>query len=168
MRPILIGQAPGPNTDPSLPLYPHPSTSAGGRLAQFMGLGAEDYIDAFERLNLVQEYPGRRKHDDKFPLYQARLRAGELRPLMRGRTVILMGRKVASAWGEPVAQAEFFEWVRCGTFGTMLAVVPHPSGRNHWYNSSENRQQARIFWMTVIAPLLGQGQPTPRIEEMAA
>ena len=150
-RPLLVGQAPGPNTDPLRPLYPASRSSTGGRLAQFMGLSPEEYLERFDRVNLLSEFPGKSGVEDKFPLYQARVAAGAIRPLVRDRVVVLIGRGVARAWGGEVATAEFLSWVTCPHFGTRLACVPHASGRNHWYNKSENREAVLLFWQTLLA-----------------
>lgn len=148
---LLIGQAPGPNTLPGLPLHPHPRTSAGGRLAEQMGLTPEDYIRYFQRINLLNKFPGRHKRDDKFPLAKAKAAAEAIRPLLVGRKVVLVGRNVATAFGLGL---EFFTWGSYPALPAMelfdVAVVPHPSGRNHWYNKPENRQQASEFWSQLL------------------
>ena len=149
MKPLLIGQAPGPNTDPTRPLYPLPRSSAGGRLAEFMGLEPKLYNSIFDKVNLLNEFPGRGKRDDKFPLRDAMIAASAMRPLLKGRDVILIGRNVALAFG---LQLEFHTWTDMFTPANWIAVVPHPSGRNHWYNSPENRVIAREFWKTLLRP----------------
>lgn len=153
MRPLLIGQAPGPNTDPELPLFPVPSRSAGGRLQHLMGLTRGEYLKSFDRINLLPFFPGKHKRDDKFPMSPAKLSARAIRPLLANRMVILVGRNVANAFG---LQAEWHDWVewpvrrRCivsrDTGCCRIAVVPHPSGRNLWYNNEENRASAEAFW----------------------
>lgn len=151
-RPLLIGQAPGPNTDPEYPLYPAPKTSAGGRLCDLMGITRGQYLKSFDRANLLPYFPGRTQaRDDSFPMAPARLAARVMRPLLRGRQVILVGRKVADAFGVP--RVEWFEEfplhcgprhaaTECSGLATAI-VIPHPSGRNHWYNSETNRELAR-------------------------
>lgn len=162
-RPLLIGQAPGPNTNPDLPLFPVPKTSAGGRLQHLMGLTRAEYMQLFERTNLLHEFPGRHKRDDKFPMAKARLAASTIRPLLTGRRVVLVGRNVANAFD--LGEMQFHRWqsvrarracIISGCDGmTMLAVVPHPSGRNHWYNSQGNRDEAARFWQELINDLSG-------------
>lgn len=153
MKTLLIGQAPGPNTDPEYPLYPVPRTSAGGRLCTLLGMTKGEYLRTFDRCNLLPYFPGRsRIRDDSFPMPAARLAARVMRPLLRGRHVVLVGRKVASAFD--LQEADWFSPVqlRCGPRhavtdcpGVATAmVVPHPSGRNHWYNSDDNREAARV------------------------
>lgn len=157
-RPLLIGQAPGPNTDPEYPLYPVPRTSAGGRLCELMGLTRAEYITTFDRVNLLPYFPGKdRANEDKFPMSPARLAARVLRPMLRGRRVILVGRQVAQAFQ---LGADWHEWVdfrvgpRHAALGcdglAQVAVVPHPSGRNHWYNNELNRARARRFWNALL------------------
>lgn len=160
MRPLLIGQAPGPNTEPSLPLYPVPKTSAGGRLAAIMGLKRTQYLRHFDRVNLLYQFPGRHKRDDKFPVGLARAAAQAMLPLLGGRRVVLVGRNVSTAFG--LGQLPYHVWdeVYCGArqFGpgradstVRIACVPHPSGRCRWYNSEENRLEARTFWEELLA-----------------
>lgn len=152
MKPLLIGQAPGPNTDPDYPLFPAPRTSAGGRLCELIGLSRGEYLSLFDRCNLLPYFPGRTQaRDDSFPMAPARLAAQVMRPLLRGRRVVIVGRKVADAFDLP--KVDWFEPIqlRCGprhaaTGCSGLAdviVIPHPSGRNHWYNTELNRARAR-------------------------
>ena len=54
-RPLLIGQAPGPNTDPGVPL----SGASGRRLAALCGLGLDEFLALFDRANLLPEFPGK-------------------------------------------------------------------------------------------------------------
>lgn len=155
-RPLLIGQAPGPNTRPDLPLFPHPRTSAGGRLASFLGLSRTEYLRIFDRVNLIQEFPGRCKRDDKWPTARARDAAGAMRPLLSGRQVIMVGRNVATAFGVP-KDMPFLQTFsmdcrrRCISNCSLgheceVTIILHPSGRNHWYNRVENRLALQVFW----------------------
>ncbi len=161
MRPLLIGQAPGPNTDPDMPLYPVPSRCAGGRLASYMGLSRGEYLKTFERINLLPYYPGKVKRDDKFPMLPAKLAAAAVRPLLAGRTVVLVGRNVANAFVlDPSLQ--FHRWYNCvarqrpcliakDPFMMRTAIIPHPSGRNHWYNDPENLLESQGFWSEFVS-----------------
>lgn len=157
-RPLLIGQAPGPRTDPELPLFPVPKTSAGGRLQELTGLRRVEYMKRFERVNLLPYFPGKHKRDDKFPMSPAKLTAAVLKPLLAGRVVIMVGRNVSNAFGFEADWHEWVDWpvVKVAVGDTphsaRVAVIPHPSGRNHWYNREQHREQARSFW----AEFLGQ------------
>lgn len=156
-RPLLIGQAPGPRTDPDLPLFPFPSTSTGGQLQRLMGLRRGEYLLMFERVNLLPVFPGKHKRDDKFPVADARLAAAVLRPMLAGRTVILVGRNVANAFG---LGDEFHTWIdlpvrrRCpiarDEYCCRIAIIPHPSGRSRWYNNSEHKEASHEFWESFL------------------
>lgn len=151
MKPLLVGQAPGPNTDPDAPLFPFPLTSTGGRLRLLMGISRGEYVRHFDRINLFRNFPGKGKGGDKFPMEKAKLLADTLAPMLTGRTIILVGRNVADAFRLDLG---FHTWashqLRRRTFGDpgtcQLAVVPHPSGRNHWYNTPGNKVAAKEFW----------------------
>ncbi len=115
-------------------------------------------MQAFERVNLLPDFPGKHKRDDKFPMTQARFAATVLRPMLGGRMVVLIGRNVAQAFG---IELPFHEWAdvhvrrRCPVqrngYTAKLAIVPHPSGRNHWYNEPKNVEHAKTFWAEVRA-----------------
>lgn len=155
MKPLLIGQAPGPNTDPDLPLFPVPATSAGGRLCQMTGLLRGEYLLQFDRINVLNFFPGQVRRDDKFPMSPARFAASTMKPFLAGRVVVLVGRNVANAFGHT---AEFHEWgdMQCrrdhhkNPGGCQIAIIPHPSGRNHWYNDAANKIKSQNFWREFI------------------
>lgn len=170
MRPLLIGQAPGPNTLEDYPLYPYPRTSAGGRLAHFLELSRGEYLQAFDRCNLLPYFPGQtgdKSKEDRLPIPAARLAARVLRPLLRGREVIMVGRQVSDAF--QLGPVPFLEWTelqvdpRCAATDcsgrARVAIIPHPSGRNHWYNSELNRLSMRRF----LEPLIKKNAPDDRI-----
>lgn len=150
MKPLLVGQAPGPNTDPLRPLAPLPRSSAGGRLAELAGLSPKEYLKLFDRTNLLHTFPGRWKRDDKWPVRDAEIAASAMKPLLGGRHVILVGRNVAVAFGYPAQHLDFHEWFNDSQWGFEVAVVPHTSGRNHWYRKPGHEDHARAFWASVV------------------
>jgi hypothetical protein len=170
LRPLLVGQAPGPNTMEDYPLFPYPRTSAGGRLAHFLGLTKAEYLKAFDRCNLLPYFPGQtgsKSKEDRLPIPAARLAARVMRPLLRGRTIVMVGRQVSDAF--QLGPLPFLEWTelqmgpRCAATDCSglahVAVIPHPSGRNHWYNSELNRLEMRRF----MEPLIKKFGETDRI-----
>ena len=54
-RGLLIGEAPGPNTNAKLPLYPLPNNSAAGRLLKYADIEPVEYIGRLLRMNLCTE-----------------------------------------------------------------------------------------------------------------
>lgn len=153
-RILLIGQAPGPNTDPALPLYPYSRTSTGGKLQELMDLSRLQYLDLFDRINLLNKFPGRQARDDRFPMREAKIAASAIKPLLHSRTVVLVGRNVANAFELEADFHDWMEWPLNEGGVCLVAVVPHPSGRNHWYNQKKNKQAARRFWRTTIKNLV--------------
>ncbi len=76
--------------------------------------------------------------------------------VMQFRTpiVLLAGRRVAAAFG--LRKVTFFypEFHR----GRVVYVIPHPSGRNQWWNTEENREQARTWFAWLL-----EGWPEERL-----
>lgn len=141
---ILIGQAPGryPHHDPDRhALFPYPSGCTGSRLKELMGLSRGRYL-AIKRRNLLPYYPGGSVTGDNFPIAEARRRAEDMEPELQGRCVVFVGYAVARAFG----YEEFVPlvWYHHGR-GYRWCVVPHPSGRNRWWNNPDNRAMGERF-----------------------
>lgn len=137
---ILIGQAPGRRGDPAEPLK-------SKRLAKLCGISMKKYLETFERINLIKEWPGKQKNGkgDAFPEKLAALNAAWLLPKLEARKVIFLGLNVARAFASP--REDFFVWFELGGFfqKTEAAIVPHPSGVNHFWNERANRLAAQRF-----------------------
>lgn len=76
--------------------------------------------------------------------------AQAMTPFLRGRMVVMLGRHVARAFDQEDLPWHQWTVVRLPLVPMVrftVAAVPHPSGRNHWYNRTENRCEARKFWM---------------------
>ncbi len=133
-RPVLlIGEAP----NASNPDGGHPLMGAiGFRLADLAGLTLAEYTARTERRNLLAKYPGA-----GWPLLRARAAADDLQPDLIGRRVILLGQNVARSFGW---HSRLFWWNDLAA-GGRLALIPHPSSRNPWWNDAENRATARRF-----------------------
>lgn len=147
----------------ALPLYPHPWSSSPGRLVRLMGISRERYLELFDRTNLLHQFPGRHARDDKFPQREARIAADAMRPLLSGRRVVLVGRAVMEAFQ---LRLPYHTWtsVREGHRSQPVvwdvAVIPHTSGRNRWYNSEDNMTAARDFWRDALSSGLVFCRPT--------
>lgn len=140
MRPLLIGQAPGPATDPGHPL----SGRTGARLAGLFRFDEDEFLAAFDRVNLIGRFPGKAGKGDAFPLQIARRRALALSRRFEGRTVVLLGGSVSAAFR--VTAVPILRWRRGALGAARLAVAPHPSGISRWWNDPENvRAAARFF-----------------------
>lgn len=146
LRGLLVGEAPGPNTDPLLPLFPSPN-SAGSRLLRYAGVPVSDWLGKLARMNLcdgtwsARRVVAGRARALAFLFDEANYHDGE--PLR----VLLLGARVAAAWGcsRPFGYTEEYGW---RDQPLRVAWVPHPSGRNLLYNSRRNQLRARraVLW----------------------
>ena len=130
-RPILIGQNNPVSLKPGHELYPLPKGCTGNRLWQMLaertGATMRQYVDAFERRNLVVA----QRFDRQVAKANAALIYAEL--WGSGRTVVLLGQEVVRAFGIPPV---LLHPQVIG--GTTWRQIPHPSGLNRWYNDAEN------------------------------
>lgn len=141
MRVLVVGEAPN-STGGDAPL----AGRAGARLADLMGLSLEEYLATFERVNLLDAYPGSAGKGAQFPLLPAMVRALELRSGLWTH-YLLCGRRVAAAFGFR-EDARYLRWYPLD--GKHYGVVPHPSGIVRWYNDPQNRARARR-WLRRLA-----------------
>lgn len=125
MKPVIIGMNNPLSLAPQHALYPHPSRSTGHQLWRMLNMlrpevTKRDYIRAFERHNLCQ---------GPWRLATARQVASDMLPELQGRTVLLLGERVRQAFRLPPQLVHPIRW-----HGVEFRQVPHPSGRNLWYN----------------------------------
>lgn len=159
---VLIGEAPGRQAERCYPLFPYPPRSAGARLYRMspfndgMCAGMAAYVCATHRLNLLPECP-----DESWPARQARAQARNLlrSGLLQRRRTILCGRRVAEAFFreafssdldyEPLTWYRLLATPRVGQpkeeCMAHVGYIPHPSGRNRWYNDPDNKRAAEEF-----------------------
>lgn len=142
---VIFGERPGPNTDPERPLFPHTTTGAAARLIRLLGLTQEEYLATVTRYNVVGDFHSRTNTNfarayvaDKMQWHRSY--DGIVR-------FVFCGKAAAQAGPPEVRKLGFGEtWHDC-------MVIPHPSGRNRFYNSEAStrlieqslRQFARIF-----------------------
>ena len=143
-RPIFIGQAPSRHGDPTKPLTGRP----GQKLASLASMVPMEFYLSVVRTNVLPYYVGTNGQGDAFPMPEARRNAIKMAPLLDGRTVVFVGRRVAEAFG---CRSEWFNWgeeyfkTDDGVVRIRYAVMPHPSGRNRFWNDPQNVQEARTF-----------------------
>lgn len=116
----------------------------GRRLAEAGGISLDDYLERTDRVNLFQRPLAR------WDRVGARFHAS-LVAIDRTRRVILLGRRVAAAFS--LAHLDVLRWYGPATTrlaARSLAIVPHPSGRNRWWNDPANRIQAERFLRTAL------------------
>lgn len=134
-RPVLIGEnSPGESYTVlrMSPLYPYPPGCAGFRLWKFSGLRRVDYLETFDRMNLLPS-----------PMWDTRVAVRAAVTLWRGgilrdRDVILLGQKVKRAFesmAEFPKELEMLTWCQApDRFCRRVVCLPHPSGRNLQWN----------------------------------
>lgn len=137
MKSLLIGEAPSKNEHPPTPL----EGRIGRRLAEYAGISFEDFLERFERMNLLAVRQDTKEKGFEFDADQARINAMRL-DIAPNRTVVLLGHRVARAFG--LRNATYFKLYDGGQ-GRSLYVIPHPSGVNRWWNDVENQIEAARF-----------------------
>lgn len=135
MKPIIIGMNNPLSVAPEHALYPSPPGCSGWRLWMLLrerlpSVRRGDYVRAFDRMNLVVGPWSRAAARERA---EALVAGGDLRE----RTVLLLGSEVREAFGLP---ARLVHPVYSGGFTSRQ--LPHPSGRNLWYNDPDNRRLA--------------------------
>lgn len=155
-KPILIGEAPEKDARSDCPLYPYPPQSSGGKLYSMSPFtNRKAFIKSCYRLNLLAEYPGDGDKLWTWPKERARHCAMNLKGsgLVSDRRVVLVGAKVASAFDLPLGFGpdtinvlQWYEWPFGGySKDFTVAIMPHPSGLNRWYNDPVNRMRTEEF-----------------------
>ena len=143
-RPLLIGQAPAQThrvsdwTRRSKGVHDRecfdPSGPSAIRLMGLLGMTPEEYDQAFDRINLCSEFPGRNpatqltiRGGDLFDVEQAQVRWSYIRKNLKGRKVVFFGGKVGKVVG---CGSKLF--TKCDQLNGL--VFPHPSGVSRYWN----------------------------------
>lgn len=122
-----------------------------------LGVSLDHFLSLVEAVNLFPRFPGRSTDSgDDFNLDDAKKKAAELLPRLKGRTAILAGSNVVAAFGLSLAPLEVVR-----SDGVRWALLPHPSGLNRWYSREANWQAARRF----LADELGLRFPSGNAQE---
>lgn len=142
-------------------LSPEFPGSAGARLFEIAGVQLDEYERAFVRDNVFL-------HGDDARCLASRIRktVRVVRRHSRGveeLRVVALGRLVGTALGR--AEAPWLAWKEIymptvTVWGTTVhvAVMPHPSGLNRWYNDPSNVERARGFMRRNVRYALKESQ----------
>lgn len=125
---------------------------AGRTLARCADVEFHFYLNACERRNLLNRWPGSNGRGSAFPLREANRVAVAMMPALNGRRVVLLGKRVARAFW---VETDYLKWAGHTyrhpdrldeVFAHFhVAVVPHPSRINRWWNDAQNLIRARAF-----------------------
>lgn len=143
MKPLLIGEAPSKNEP-----WPRPLEGrVGQRLARFAGISFEEYLERFDRVNLLDVRQDTKEKGFEFDRYTATINANNIMAsLSNERVVVLLGKRVADAVG---AVGPYF-WLHRLERGITLYVVPHPSGVNRLFNDPVVCQRMEYFMRSLL------------------
>lgn len=142
MKAVLLGMNNPLSSRPEHALFPYPPGCTGYRLLKLLqrrlpDVGRREYLAAFDRRNLLSRVVWSR--DD------ARVAARKFATNLeehRGRTIVTLGHEVRSLMGLP---DRLIEPIVDRLSGVTWRQLPHPSGRNHWYNDETNADLAALL-----------------------
>ena len=144
MRTLLVGLDNPHSGDPKRALAPLPSDATGGRIVDLIQTSLtdytmKDYLRDFDRVNL---YPIKMAASGKGATKTDRLMAQWcLMYAMRGgyENVVLFGNRVKAAFADITPEwPNESDYCRVGDTISFW-YMPHPSGRNRWYNDKRNQ-----------------------------
>lgn len=139
VRILVVGQ--GPSKD-GVGKKPLDGDGSGERLAELCGLSREEMLANCTAVNLLNKFYGKNGKGDKFPMDDAKKSAEALRVAWDNYDrVVLLGQNVAKAFG---VGEKLLSW-ESDRGGSVVAVVPHPSPINLWYNDEKNYSEASKF-----------------------
>lgn len=148
MRPVLIGIAPARPGESGQPLSCIAKNSTGRRLRDILGITSNEYLYNFDRVNVCPHPTPSTIKAKEYADYAENLMGS----MLRERRVVFLGPNVAECFGIKRKVYSFCE-IKSGStsptrglvgwrVGSALpcewSVIPHPSGRNLWYNDEEN------------------------------
>ena len=141
--PLLVGEANPYGADPCYALHPLPPSASGGRLAQILGLTADEYLAAYRRRNLCPR------------VWDVRRAAEEADGLLYDAgSLVLLGMKVSDAFRRVLRGVRLAGRVELAPFNHYvvkvsptrllhIAVLPHPSGLSRAWNAPGAWKRAR-------------------------
>jgi hypothetical protein len=112
-------------------------------------------LDAFlagtRRINLIDRFQGKDGKGDAFPVTLARQRLPFITEMIAShRLTVIIGMGTARAMRVRTPLLVWGDAFRDG--GSLLAICPHPSGVNRWWNDLSNVERARSFWHALFHP----------------
>lgn len=128
-------------------------------------MGPMEFYLSTVRANLLSRYAGGSGSGDAFPMVVAKANAMKITTLLDGRVVVFLGRQVAEAFG---CRRPWFDWeegsflVGDRTARFRYAIMPHPSGRNRFWNDPQHIQEAREF----MSELMKRESSVPRLRRV--
>lgn len=145
MKAVLLGMNNPLSRNPRHALWPSPPGCTGHRLLRLLQtrrpeVTSRDYLRGFDRMNIL---------DGPWDVEKARDVARALPSLLRGRTVVVLGDGPRRVLGLPrILVHPHYDR------GVTWRQLPHPSGRNRWYND----ETCRALAATLLDELYTHGE----------
>lgn len=143
LKTVLLGENNPQSADPARALWPAPAGAAGYNLFKLLRARVpeateQDYLRAFDRRNLLDSVEWDKK--------KGAIAGPVVWDELTNRRVVLLGMTVLRCvFGEEGAVGiQPIEW-RTDLEGRTWCFLPHPSGRNLWYNDDANRAAAELL-----------------------
>jgi len=157
-RVIIVGE-----DDPygKTPLQPDIIGSSGQRLWKMSGLSMTQYVTHFERRNLFKTGESKSINLGR---NRARVILGTTRNSDIVTYVICLGRVVAGCFDLSYDDNPLF-FVKIKK-NVVAAYLPHTSGLNRWYNSTDNAESATDFMQTMGLVASGRLEEYPGVSEL--
>lgn len=137
---MLVGEMPGLSTRATLPLFPYPANSSGGRLLKMSKISPTKFLGRVARKNIFLEH---RTWDHDDAVESALRIISEIREGGNIKRVVACGQRVAQAFGF----SNFFKLEQLEDI--YFTAIPHPSGLNRLYNDVNARvgAQGALQWV---------------------
>jgi len=141
MKAVLLGMNNPVSSNPKFALYPYPPGCTGARILKLLqrrlpDVGRREYLEAFDRTNLLSKLVWNKREAQDAAITFLK----DVAPGLRGRTVVVFGAEVRKLLGLEEKLIEPIEME-----GVVYRQLPHPSGRNYWYNVPECADLAAIL-----------------------
>jgi uracil-DNA glycosylase len=145
MKPLLIGEAPSKNEVTEQPL----EGRVGKRLAKLCGLTLPEYLNHFERVNLLHVRQDSKEKGFEFDMVAAIHATTDICKLLTDpdRIILMLGARVAYAFG---VKNMYFAQQKIPWIYGKVHVLPHPSGINRWFNHPLNYRQMEEFMRSIV------------------
>lgn len=132
-RPVLVGMNNPVSSAPEHALFPYPPGCTGHRLLEML----QSRVPTATRAQYLARFDRRNTMNHK--LFNRKLAADGARALHEefwgsGRTIVLLGKDTVAAFGIPPLLIH-----PQVVGGATWRQIPHPSGRNLWYNDAQNK-----------------------------
>jgi hypothetical protein len=151
-RPMILGMNNPLSDAPEHALYPLPAGCTGSRLFGILKLvwpeiGFRDYLRSYERRNLVV--------GQAWSAVAGRIAADVLREeIAKRRSVQQIAVLGAQTWAAIHGHRDDTPVLASLRVSNIVwNRLPHPSGRNPWYNVEENRLAAARLLLSLLTPL---------------